>query len=87
MSGGHSAAALHCRRRGTVLPLQWHSSPTVVAQFSRFSGTVLPPQRQSTPAAPSELRRGKSSPIIYINNVYAPVPPCVSRKPVKNAPA
>ena len=74
MSGGHSAAALHCRRRGTVLPLQWHSSPTVVAQFSRFSGTVLPPQRQSTPAAPSELRRGKSSPIIYINNVYAPVP-------------
>ena len=38
-------------------------------------GTVLPPQRQSTPAAPSELRRGKSFPIIYIyNNVYAPVP-------------
>ena len=34
----------------------------------------MPDERQSTPAAPSELRRGKSFPIIYINNVYAPVP-------------
>ena len=75
MSGGHSAAALHCRRRGTVLPLQWHSSPAAAVQFSRPSGNAMPGGRHSSPAAPSELRRGKSFPIIYIyNNVYAPVP-------------
>ena len=67
MSGGHSAAALHCRRRGTVLLLQRHSYAASVAQFSRRRGKALPPQRQNSAA--------ENPPhIIYINNVYAPVP-------------
>jgi hypothetical protein len=50
MSGGHSAAALHCRRRGTVLPLQQHSSPAAAAMQCQAGGKALPPRRQNSAA-------------------------------------
>ncbi|MBQ9363673.1 MAG: hypothetical protein IJT97_09705 [Bacteroidaceae bacterium] len=42
-----AAHKLYPEASGTVLPLWWHSSPTVVAQFSHCSRTVLPPQREN----------------------------------------